>query len=1147
MNHTYRLLWSHARRAWVVVGETARSQSKNTTRAVVLAAASLAVTAMLASPTQAGPSGGQVTTGQGAISDSADTTTINQSSNNLSVNWQSFNVSANETVNFIQPSATAIAVNRILDTNGSKIMGNINANGQVYLINPNGILFGQNAQVNVGALVASTLDIADASLSNTQQTFAGNGMGSIVNQGQIAAQQGGFVALIGNSVSNQGTINTPQGTTALGAGNKVTVTFADSHIIDMQVDQSVLDSQALNGGLIQANGGVVLMSAGAKDAVLASLVNNTGIIRANTVAEIDGKIILLGGMTAGRTQVAGTLDASAPDGGDGGFIETSAAKVTIEETTIISTKAADGNSGTWLIDPVDFTIASSDFTIASSDFTIASSGGDMTGATLTSNLANGNVIIQSTSGGSGTAGDLNVNDTVSWSANKLTLNAQNDIKVSANMTATGTASLALEYGQSAVVAGNTSKFTTSGASISLPASTTNFTTKQGSDGTVKNYTIITSLGAENSTTATDLQGMQGGLRTNYALGGNVDAAATSGWYNGFDPVGTYGGMFEGLGHTISNLTINAASSTEQGLFGRIYGAYIGNVTFENASVTGLREVGVVSGEAISSTLLNINLLNISVTGGYQLTGGLVGGGTSMTVSDVHVKGTSTISGGGWIGGLSGCFGASSIVNSSSNATVLGTGERVGGLFGDIWNGTTVSTSKVSGSVTGSDNTGGIVGSVDGANTIEYSYSTATVKGYRRVGGLVGRFTNSSAKIVNSYSSGSVTAKGSSYNGGLVGAGGGIVTNSYWDRQTSGFETSGGGTPLYTAEMQTEGSYSGWDFDKTWNAPSSGKYPTLQHYNDNAPLTPLVITVASKSKTYNNAVYAGDYSVSYEGFIGADSSASLGVVGFSYAGAAKAATNVGTYAITASGYTSNKYSFSYTPGTLTIAKAGLSITGLSVANKTYDGSKVAVLSGTPKIKTLGVDLVSVTGTGVGKFNSTDVGEAVAVSVTGYRLTGKDAGNYNLLQPTGLNADIETASEPKSKAIARVLASLKLPTFSVKPLVRMVAPVIRPVARPIAAPVVLAKAGGAKPVRQGNAVAKPEAKVESGGAATASTSTDAGASPSTGTTTATVAVKSESKAQPVVTASVSLGSGGSVSFVMDGGVNMPETMVASNDEQ
>jgi hypothetical protein len=230
----------------------------------------------------------------------------------------------------------------------------------------------------------------------------------------------------------------------------------------------------------------------------------------------------------------------------------------------------------------------------------------------------------------------------------------------------------------------------------------------------------------------------------------------------------------------------------------------------------------------------------------------------------------------------------------------------------------------------------------------------------------------------------------------------------------------------------------------------------------------------------------------------------------------------------------------------ITQADIEIVGLTGLAKKQDGTTKAQLRGTPKIKAFGKDLVSVTGTGVGKFNSTDVDEAVAVFVTGYRLIGKDAGNYNLLQPKGLNADIETA--PKSKAMARVLASLKLPTFRVKPLARMVAPVVRPIARPVSAAVASASAGGAKPVSQGSAVAKPEAKVESSGAATASASTDVGASPrpSMGTTKATVAVKSKSKAQLVVTASVSLGSGGSVSFVMDGGVNMPETMVAANDE-
>src|SRR5206468_13071004 len=91
---------------------------------------------------QAGPTGGQVTAGAGAIQQSGNATTINQASQNLSLSWQSFNTNAGETVNFVQPSNSAIAVNRIFDTNGTQFMGKLNANGQVYLINPNGVLFG---------------------------------------------------------------------------------------------------------------------------------------------------------------------------------------------------------------------------------------------------------------------------------------------------------------------------------------------------------------------------------------------------------------------------------------------------------------------------------------------------------------------------------------------------------------------------------------------------------------------------------------------------------------------------------------------------------------------------------------------------------------------------------------------------------------------------------------------------------------------------------------------------------------------------------------------------------------------------------------------------------------------------------------------
>ena len=188
-----------------------------------------------------------------------------------------------EIVNFLQPSATAIAVNRIFDTNGTQILGRLNANGQVWLINPNGILFGQGAQVNVGGLVASTLNMSDSALGSNTVSFSGSGTGSVVNQGTINAADGGYVALLGNKVSNQGVITAQLGTVALGAGSAATLTFSGNSLVHMQVDQSTLNALAENKQLIQANGGWVIMAAGAKDALLASVVNNTGIIEARNI------------------------------------------------------------------------------------------------------------------------------------------------------------------------------------------------------------------------------------------------------------------------------------------------------------------------------------------------------------------------------------------------------------------------------------------------------------------------------------------------------------------------------------------------------------------------------------------------------------------------------------------------------------------------------------------------------------------------------------------------------------------------------------------------------------------------------------------------------------------------------------------------
>ncbi len=698
-------------------------------------------------PSTSLPSGGRVQSGTASITQSGDTTTIRQTSQDVSISWQSFNVGANDTVDFIQPSASALAINRIGSTDGSKILGNLDANGQVWLVNPNGILFGRGAEVNVGGLVASTLSVNDPAFGSTTFNFAGTGAGSIVNQGTINAAPGGYVALLGKSVSNEGTISAKLGTVALGAGSAATLTFGGTGLVKMQVDENTLNAIAANGGLIQADGGTVVMNAGAKNALLASVVNNTGVIEARTVDNHDGTIELLAGMKAGTVTVGGILDASAPAGGAGGFIETDAAHVHVADDAKVTTLAAAGKSGNWLIDPTDFTIAPS--------------GGDETGAQVGSALTSGNVTIQSSARGSGTAGNINVDDTVSWSANMLTLSAYNNININSALNGSGSASLALQYGQGAangVINGVTATYNVN-APVNLPAGP-NFSTLLGSGGSAVNYTVITSLGAAaDATTAPATMTLQGvaatsNLADNYALGSNIDATATSTWNGGagFTPIGSqtsnFTGSFDGLGHTINDLTINLPSTSYAGLFG-----YAGT----------------------SAAIQNVGLVGGSI-GGSGAVGGLVGyngGSVSYSYATGSVSGTSHVGG---LVGLNEGLVSNSYATGNVNAV---NADYVGGLVG--FNSDLVSNSYATGSVTGAGFVGGLVGF--NTSIISTGYATGSISGNFGVGGLVG------------YNSGS-------------------VLDGVWDTDTTGQMTSAGGTPLTSAQMRSSANFTGFNFTST---------------------------------------------------------------------------------------------------------------------------------------------------------------------------------------------------------------------------------------------------------------------------------------------------------------------------------------------
>ncbi len=291
----------------------------------------------------AAPSGGEVTAGSGAITQAGSAVTIDQSSARLAINWQSFDIASHESVTFNQPSSQAIALNRILGQDPSTILGNLSANGQVFLLNPNGVLFGAGAQVDVGGIVASTLALSNDDFLAGRYTFAGDSSSAgVVNRGTVEATQGGYVAFIGPTVSNEGVIRANGGTVALGAGSQVTLSLADNQLVGFSVDKAALGALAENRQLIQADGGTVILSAQAKDALVSSVVNNDGVIEAHSVSNRDGVIRLEGG-DAGVVSVAGTLDASGTGAGEmGGRITVSGDKVALLDGARLD---ASGSSG----------------------------------------------------------------------------------------------------------------------------------------------------------------------------------------------------------------------------------------------------------------------------------------------------------------------------------------------------------------------------------------------------------------------------------------------------------------------------------------------------------------------------------------------------------------------------------------------------------------------------------------------------------------------------------------------------------------------------------------------------------------------------------------------------------------------------------
>ncbi len=250
------------------------------------------------------PQGGQIVGGSGSITQQQNLTDIRQHTQSLAINWNSFNLSEQDVVNFYQPSASSIALNRILSSNASQIFGQINANGRVVLVNSNGVFFGQTASVNVGGLIASGLDIGVNDFMNGDYRFnaTDSADGIVKNSGTIQASLGGSVALLGKQVENSGYIGANLGSVALATGHQAVLSFDPEGLLGIRITDAVLhdelgvDPALVNSGEIEAAGGRVLLTASQSRDIFSNAVNHSSIEQATSaVVYEDGSFTLGGG------------------------------------------------------------------------------------------------------------------------------------------------------------------------------------------------------------------------------------------------------------------------------------------------------------------------------------------------------------------------------------------------------------------------------------------------------------------------------------------------------------------------------------------------------------------------------------------------------------------------------------------------------------------------------------------------------------------------------------------------------------------------------------------------------------------------------------------------------------------------------------
>ena len=569
------------------------------------------------------PQNPDVAAGSVSISTSDRAMQINQATDKAIIDWQKFGIGPNESVSFNQPSRASVVLNRVTGAGSSALDGMLNANGQVFLVNPNGVLIGPTARINVSGLLASTLDVENQRFLRSDYTFTAKSnpeKASVINDGAITAVDGGYIVMLSNNVRNNGMIDAPSGHVLMGAGSQATLYISNQSLLGYRIDAGAAAALVDNVNRIRADGGQVSLAArglsGASQLASAA-VNNSGIIEARTLDGKPGAIALTADMQNGRVYLNGTLDASASSG-TCGTIETTASVVSVGSNAQVTAESLSGQTGLW--------------TVTSDNPVIGRNLNNISNTALSTSLDRINVTVVAS------GGNLSVDrEIASQGGNRLELKAANNLLIDAPVTV-GNGGVLAHAGTNGAgvgkvtIATNASVRASEGAPIDIYTNVPDYRNTTAYDGFITSPYRLWMLVND----VRQLQGMEANLSGRYALGRDIDAAETAGWHGGagFTPIGLgnrrFEGQLDGMNHVISGLTIHRPRNDFVGLFSELTGT-VKNLGLENVRVTANSHAGAFAGYngGILNNVYATGAVSVDVEPGHgeQATataGGLVG-------------------------------------------------------------------------------------------------------------------------------------------------------------------------------------------------------------------------------------------------------------------------------------------------------------------------------------------------------------------------------------------------------------------------------------------------------------------------------------------------------------------------------------------